>query len=85
MAAVSGKLLPRKIVDTPKAYCYCPWRVILVEGLLEVRTVTFSRASSQNCCLNGWWVRIWIGAGGEPSCAEECFFFFWICFRTSFS
>ncbi len=28
----------------------------------------------KNGCLNGWWVRIWIGAGGEPSCqcAEEC-------------
>ncbi len=26
----------------------------------------------ENGCLNGWWVRIWIGAGGETSCAEEC-------------
>ncbi len=25
MAAVSGKLLPRKIADTPKAYCKRPW------------------------------------------------------------
>ncbi len=26
----------------------------------------------ENGCLSGWWVRIWIGAGGEPSRAEEC-------------
>ncbi len=26
----------------------------------------------ENGCLGGCWVRIWIGAGGEPSCAEEC-------------
>jgi hypothetical protein len=26
----------------------------------------------QNGSLGGWWVRIWIGAGWEPSCAEEC-------------
>ncbi len=28
----------------------------------------------ENGSLNhdGWWVRIWIGADGEPCCAEEC-------------
>ncbi len=27
---------------------------------------------NENGCLNGQWVRIWIGAGWEPYCAEEC-------------
>jgi hypothetical protein len=26
----------------------------------------------ENGSLNGWWMKIWIGAGKEPSCAEEC-------------
>ncbi len=48
------------------------WRVLLVEGLLEVRTITFIRDASRKWSLNGWWMRIWIGTGREPSCAEEC-------------
>ncbi len=26
----------------------------------------------KNGCLGAWWVKIWIEAGREPSCAEEC-------------
>ena len=48
------------------------WHVLLVEGQLEVKTVTFSLTLHKNGCLSGWWVRIWIWAGWEPSCAEEC-------------
>jgi hypothetical protein len=48
------------------------WRVLLVEGLLEERTITFHVTLHENGSLNGWWVRIWLGTGGEPSCAEEC-------------
>jgi hypothetical protein len=49
------------------------WRVLLVVGLLGARTVTFHVTLHENGSLNdpGWWVRIWIGAGGEPCCAEE--------------
>ncbi len=32
----------------------------------------FQVTLSQNGSLCGWSVRIWIGAGWEPSCAEEC-------------
>ncbi len=48
------------------------WRVLQVEGLLEVRKVTFSSDSSRK------WQSLWlvgenlIGAGLEPCCAEEC-------------
>ncbi len=54
------------------------WRVPLVVGLLEVRLsensffFTCHVTLHKNGCLNGWWVRILIGAGREPSCAEEC-------------
>jgi hypothetical protein len=48
------------------------WCVQLVEGLLEVRKVSFQVTLYKDGCLNGWWVRIWIGAGREPCCAEEC-------------
>ncbi len=44
----------------------------VLELLLELRTVTFSSVSSQIGNVCGWWVRTWIGTGGEPSCAEEC-------------
>ena len=47
-------------------------RVLLVDCPLKMRKVTFQVTLHKNGSLCGWWVRIWIGAGGEPSCAKEC-------------
>ena len=39
--------------------------------LLEVTTVTFQVTLHENGSLHGQWPRIWAGAGGEPSDAQE--------------
>ena len=51
---------------------YITTSYMLVTRLLQVRTVTFSRDSSQNGSLCGRQVRIWIGGDRGLHCAEEC-------------